>query len=278
MKILVTGASGQLGTDVVSELKKRGYTVIAADIAEMDITDEKSVTDFIESARPDVVVHCAAYTAVDAAESDEAKCEAINVNGTENIAKASVGVGAKLIYISTDYVYDGKGDKPHTEDEQTNPLSVYGRTKLGGELAVKKYTDKYFIVRTSWVFGKHGKNFVKTMLTLAETHDKLTVVCDQIGSPTYTPDLARLLADMCESDAYGVYHATNEGYCSWYEFAKEIFSLAGKNTEVEQIATKDYKCAAVRPLNSRLSKDKLSANGFERLPDWRDALERYLAD
>lgn len=276
MKILVTGAKGQLGTDVVSELETRGYEVVPADIAEADITDEKSVTEFVGNACPDVVVHCAAYTAVDAAESDAAMCEKINAQGTENVAKACAAVGAKIIYLSTDYVYDGKGNKPHTEDEPTNSLSVYGRTKLCGENAVKKYTDRYFIVRTSWVFGKHGKNFVRTMLALSETRDSLSVVCDQVGSPTYTPDLARLLADMCESDAYGVYHATNEGYCSWYEFAKEIFRRAGKAVDVQPVLTKDYKCAAVRPLNSRLSKDKLAANGFARLPDWRDALERYL--
>ena len=278
MKILVTGARGQLGTDVVKELEKRGHKVVPADIAETDITDADSVDKFIGDAKPDVIVHCAAYTAVDAAESDEEKCEKINVKGTENVAKAGAAVGAKIIYLSTDYVYDGKGDKPHTEDEAPNPLSVYGRTKLGGENAVRKYTNRYFIVRTSWVFGKNGKNFVRTMLALSETRDKITVVCDQVGSPTYTPDLAVLLADMCESDAYGIYHATNEGFCSWYEFAKEIFRMAGKNTEVIPVTTKDYKCAAVRPLNSRLSKAKLEANGFTRLPEWRNALERYLAD
>ncbi len=276
MKILVTGAKGQLGSDVASELKKRGHDVVAADIAEMDITESESADNFIREVQPDVVVHCAAYTAVDAAESDADRCEKINVQGTENIAKACAAVGAKIIYLSTDYVYDGKGDKPHTEDELPAPLSVYGRTKLGGEAAVKKYTDRYFIVRTSWVFGKNGKNFVRTMLALSETRDSLSVVCDQVGSPTYTPDLAGLLADMCESEAYGIYHATNEGFCSWYEFAKEIFALSGKTVDVQPVLTKDYKCAAVRPLNSRLSKDKLSANGFARLPEWRDALARYL--
>ena len=276
MKVLVTGVKGQLGYDVVNELEKRGHEAIGVDIEEMDITDEVAVKNDITAAGVDAVIHCAAYTAVDAAEDNEDVCRKVNVDGTENIAKVCKELNIKMIYISTDYVFDGEGERPWEPDDKQNPQGVYGQTKYEGELAVMNNLDKYFIVRIAWVFGVNGKNFVKTMLSLAETRDSLTVVNDQIGSPTYTFDLARLLVDMVETDKYGIYHATNEGLCSWYDFAIEIFKQAKVAIEVTPVSSAQFKAKAKRPENSRMSKDKLEANGFKRLPTWQDALGRYL--
>ncbi len=281
MKILVTGANGQLGSDVMDELRRRGHEAIGVDIAEMDITDKASVDRVLADAEPEAVIHCAAWTAVDAAEDNEEKVRAVNADGTRNIAEACKACGAKMMYISTDYVFDGKGTEPWTPDcKDYAPLSVYGKTKLDGELAVSGLLEKYFIVRIAWVFGARGKNFVRTMLSLGKTHDELRVVCDQVGTPTYTPDLARLLADMIVTDKYGYYHATNEGgYISWYDFACEIFARAGYTTKVTPVTTAEYGLSkAVRPFNSRLDKSKLAASGFVPLPDWRDALARYLEE
>lgn len=278
MKVLVTGVKGQLGFDVMNELQKRGIEAVGVDIEEMDITDSLSVKKVITQAAPDVVIHCAAYTAVDAAEENEAVCRKVNADGTENIAKVCRMLDCKMIYISTDYVFDGKGTRPWEPDDERHPLNVYGQTKYEGELAVQKNLTKYFIVRIAWVFGKNGKNFIRTMLNLAKTHDTITVVNDQFGSPTYTYDLAKLLVDMTESDKYGIYHATNEGICSWYEFACEIFKQAGVNVNVIPVTAAEYQAKAKRPENSRMSKCKLTENGFERLPSWQDALSRYLKE
>ncbi len=277
MKVLVTGVKGQLGFDVMNELKKRGLEAVGADIEEMDITDEESVNRFIMDAKPDAVIHCAAYTAVDAAEENEEICRRVNADGTRNIAKVCKELDCKMIYISTDYVFDGQGSRPWEPDEERHPLNVYGQTKYEGELAVQELLEKYFIVRIAWVFGVNGKNFVKTMLNLAQTHDTLTVVNDQYGSPTYTYDLARLLVDMVQTDKYGIYHATNEGICTWYEFACEIFKQANVSVKVLPVSAAEYRAKAKRPENSRMSKEKLTENGFERLPSWQDALGRYLA-
>ncbi len=310
MKVLVTGVAGQLGHDVMNELAKRGYEGVGTDLAEvysgvadktpvttmpyvsMDITDEEAVAKNIKDLAPDVVVHCAAWTAVDLAEDEDkqAKVRAINVGGTDNIAKACKAVDAKMVYISTDYVFDGQGEKPWDPDcKDYKPLNVYGQTKLDGELAVSNTLNKYFIVRIAWVFGKNGNNFIKTMLKVGENHDKLTVVNDQIGTPTYTFDLARLLVDMIETDKYGYYHATNEGgYISWYDFAVEIFRQAAalgheaydaEHLSVAPVTTAEYGVSkAARPFNSRLDKSKLTANGFDLLPTWQDALKRYLEE
>lgn len=278
MKVLVTGVKGQLGYDVMAELAKRNIEAIGVDIDEMDITDKISVEKVIGEAAPDVVVHCAAYTAVDAAEDNEALCRRVNADGTRNIAEVCKKLDCKMVYISTDYVFDGQGTRPWEPDDERHPLNVYGQTKYEGELAVQENLSRYFIVRIAWVFGKNGKNFVKTMLKLAETHDKLTVVNDQFGSPTYTYDLARLLVDMIQTDKYGIYHATNEGICTWYEFACEIFRQAGVKIEVTPVPASEYPAKAKRPENSRLDKSKLTENGFERLPSWQDALARYLKE
>lgn len=278
MKVLVTGVKGQLGYDVMAELTKRNIEAIGVDIDEMDITDKISVEKVIGEAAPDVVVHCAAYTAVDAAEDNEALCRRVNADGTRNIAEVCKKLDCKMVYISTDYVFDGQGTRPWEPDDERHPLNVYGQTKYEGELAVQENLSKYFIVRIAWVFGKNGKNFVKTMLKLAETHDKLTVVNDQFGSPTYTYDLARLLVDMIQTDKYGIYHATNEGICTWYEFACEIFKQAGVKIEVTPVPASEYPAKAKRPENSRLDKSKLTENGFERLPSWQDALRRYIKE
>ena len=278
MKVLVTGVKGQLGYDVMAELAKRNIEAIGVDIDEMDITDKISVEKVIGEAAPDVVVHCAAYTAVDAAEDNEALCRRVNAGGTRNIAEVCKKLDCKMVYISTDYVFDGQGTRPWEPDDERHPLNVYGQTKYEGELAVQENLSKYFIVRIAWVFGKNGKNFVKTMLKLAETHDKLTVVNDQFGSPTYTYDLARLLVDMIQTDKYGIYHATNEGICTWYEFACEIFRQAGVKIEVTPVPASEYPTKAKRPENSRLDKSKLTENGFERLPSWQDALRRYVKE
>lgn len=281
MKVLVTGVKGQLGYDVVNELNKRGHIAIGTDISDMDITDKNSVVSIMEKIRPDAVIHCAAWTAVDAAEENEDKVRSINATGTLYIAEECKKLDCKLIYISTDYVFDGKGDKPWEPDcKDYNPINVYGKTKLEGEFAVAEMLKKFFIVRIAWVFGVNGKNFIKTMLNIGKTHDTVRVVNDQIGTPTYTFDLARLLVDMAESAKYGFYHATNEGgYISWYEFTKEIFKQAGYKTQVIPVTTVEYGLSkATRPLNSRLDKSKLIRKGFKPLPTWQDALERYLKE
>ena len=276
MKVLVTGASGQLGYDVVRELEKRGHEAVGVSSKEMDITDQVQVEKMIREANVDVVMHGAAYTAVDAAEDNEAQCRLVNANGTENIAVVCKKLDIPMVYISTDYVFDGQGTRPWEPEDERHPLNVYGQTKYEGELAVQKNLEKYFIVRIAWVFGVNGKNFVKTMLNLAKTHDTLKVVNDQFGSPTYTYDLAKLLVDMVQTEKYGVYHATNEGICTWYEFACEIFKEAGVDVKVLPVTSEEFGAKAVRPYNSRMSKEKLVANGFEKLPTWQDALRRYL--
>lgn len=299
MKVFVTGVGGQLGHDVMNELCKRGYEGIGSDIAPaysgvqdgsavtqmpyipMDITDKNTVMEILRTVTPDVVVHCAAWTAVDLAEDDDKveKVRAINAGGTQNIADACKELDCKMVYISTDYVFDGQGEAPWEPDcKDYQPLNVYGQTKLEGELAVNSTLKKYFIVRIAWVFGLNGKNFIKTMLGLSQKHDSLRVVCDQIGTPTYTLDLARLLVDMIQTEKYGYYHATNEGgYISWAEFATEIFHQAGVATKVIPVTTAEYGLSkAARPFNSRLEKRKLVEAGFEPLPSWQDAVHRYL--
>lgn len=276
MKVFVTGVKGQLGFDVVNELEKRGHEAIGVDIDEMDITDEDSVNRVIKAAAPHAVIHCAAYTAVDAAEDNIDLCRNVNACGTKHIAKVCRELDIKMMYISTDYVFNGQGTRPWAPDDSREPLNVYGQTKYEGELAVEENITRYFIVRIAWVFGVNGKNFIKTMLNLGKSRDKVTVVADQIGSPTYTYDLARLLVDMIETEKYGRYHATNEGQCSWYEFACEIFRQAGMNVTVEPVTSDQYPVKAKRPMNSRMNKDKLEENGFQRMPSWQDALKRYL--
>lgn len=299
MVIFVTGVNGQLGHDVMNELAKRGYEGIGSDVApaysgmadgsavttmpyiSLDITDKQAVQDVISQVHPDAVIHCAAWTAVDLAEDDDkvAKVRDINANGTQYIASACKTIDCKMVYISTDYVFDGQGTTPWQPDcKDYKPLNVYGQTKLEGELAVANTLEKYFIVRIAWVFGQNGKNFIKTMLNVSKTHDTVRVVNDQIGTPTYTFDLARLLVDMIETDKYGYYHATNEGgYISWYDFTREIFRQAGYTTKVIPVTTAEYGLSkAARPFNSRLDKRKLAANGFTPLPDWKDAVRRYL--
>ena len=278
MKVLVTGVKGQLGYDVVNELTKRGHVAIGTDIEEMDITDAKSVETVIKESAPDAVIHCAAYTAVDAAEDNVELCRKINAEGTQNIANVCKDLDIKMTYISTDYVFDGQGERAWEPEDERMPLNVYGQTKYEGELAVQNTLEKYFIVRIAWVFGVNGKNFIKTMLNLGKTRDSLTVVNDQFGSPTYTYDLAKLLVDMVETDKYGIYHATNEGICNWYEFACEIFAQAGMNVKVSPVSAAEYPAKAKRPSNSRMSKEKLTENGFEKLPTWQDALSRYLKE
>lgn len=301
MKVLVTGVAGQLGHDVMNELHKRGYEGVGSDIApkysgaddgtavtkmdyvQMDITNSEEVTETIKKVNPDVVVHCAAWTAVDLAEESEnkEKVMAINVGGTENIAKVCKELDCKMVYISTDYVFDGYGTRPWEEDcKDYAPLNVYGESKLMGEKVVSLNLEKYFIVRIAWVFGVNGNNFIKTMLNVGKKFDTLKVVNDQIGIPTYTYDLSRLLVDMIETDKYGYYHATNEGgYISWYDFACEIFKQAGYKTKVNPVTTEEYGVSkARRPFNSRLNKTKLVDNGFTPLPDWKDALSRYLKE
>lgn len=276
MKIVVTGANGQLGYDVCKVLAARNIEHRGVDINDFDITDARSVRTYITDYRPKGVIHCSAWTAVDRAEDEPGSCRAVNVDGTRNIALVCQEIGAKMLYISTDYVFPGAGERFYEPDDPTGPLNVYGKTKLGGELAVQELLERYFVVRTSWVFGKNGNNFIKAMLRLAETNHELNVVCDQIGSPTYTTDLAPLLCDMIVTEKYGVYHATNEGICTWAEFAQEIFRLAGKNAHVNGVPTSEYHARAARPLNSRMSKNKLTQMGFAKLPEWQDALARYL--
>lgn len=275
MKFLVTGVSGQLGHDIVKELINRGYNdYMAPTVKEMDITNEITVNKIISSYKPDVIFHCAAYTAVDKAEENREICYNVNVNGTKNIVEAAKKNGAKVVYISTDYVFDGSKNDVYVEEDMTNPINYYGYTKLCGEKLVEEL-NSYLIVRISWVFGINGNNFIKTMLNLSEIKEKISVVSDQIGSPTYTEDLSKLLIDMVEKNKTGLFNATNQGYCSWYEFAKYIFEINNKDIIVDPILTKDYKTIAKRPLNSRLSKKKLELEGLDRLPDWKDATKRY---
>ena len=293
MKVFVTGVNGQLGHDVVFDLQKRGIQAVGSDLAPdcasipeldyepLDITNAAAVQEVLKRVQPDAVIHCAAWTAVDAAEepANQAKVHAVNAEGTAHIAQACAQTGCKLMYLSTDYVFDGQGDTPWQPDcKDYAPLNVYGQSKLEGELAVARAVERFFIVRIAWVFGQNGNNFVKTMLKLSQTHDTLRVVCDQIGTPTYTPDLARLLVDMIQTDKYGYYHATNEGgYISWYDFACEIFRQAGRPVKVLPVTTAEYGLSkAKRPFNSRLDKSKLLQTGFQPLPDWKDALKRYL--
>lgn len=283
MRVLVTGSRGQLGFDVMQELSSRGHEAIGCDLPELDITDGAAVMRLVKEVNPDAVIHCAAWTAVDAAEDEEnrEKVFAVNAEGTRNVAKAAAETGAKLLYLSTDYVFDGQGTTPWKADEtHFAPLNVYGKSKLMGERAVRELVARHFIVRIAWVFGLHGKNFVRTMLSLSKTHPSLRVVNDQVGTPTYTPDLSRLLVDMIETDKYGTYHATNEGgYISWYDFACAIFEEAGVKVDVTPVTTEEYGLSkAARPINSRLDKSKLVENGFTPLPDWRDALHRYIKE
>lgn len=280
MRYLVTGVKGQLGYDIVKELKRRNETeILALDVSEMDITNREQVFDVVTEYKPDVIFHCAAWTAVDKAEDEKELCEKVNVVGTKNMTDASLEVGAKIIYMSTDYVFDGKKEGIYEPDDQVNPQSVYGDTKYRGEEEVRR-NPKHFITRISWVFGINGKNFIRTMLNLSEKLDSLNVVDDQIGSPTYTVDLAKLLVDMAQSENYGTYHATNEGYCSWAEFAEYIFQTNEKTTKVNHVTTEEYleltgTKQAYRPRNSKMSKEKLLENGFEKLPTWQDAVNRY---
>ena len=288
MKIFVTGVGGQLGFDVMNELKKRNHECVGSDITEnadvrLDITDKTAVEKLLKEIKPDAVIHCAAWTAVDAAEDEENrdKVYAVNVTGTKNIAEACKDLGCKMIYISTDYVFDGQGTEPWTADfKDFAPLNYYGQTKLEGETAVKSILDKYFIVRIAWVFGKNGRNFIRTMINVGKTHDTVRVVNDQIGTPTYTFDLARLLVDMAESEKYGCYHATNEGgYISWYDFCREFYRQYGLTAKVIPVTTAEYGLSkAARPFNSRLDKSKLKESGFVPLPDWKDAVRRYLSE
>ena len=278
MKILVTGYNGQLGYDVVKELNSRSVECRGVDREDFDITDRDETVGYICDYAPDAVIHCAAYTAVDRAEDDEENCRKVNADGTENIAVACEKLRAKMLYVSTDYVYGGDGEAPFETDSPTNPKNVYGVTKLEGEKAVMKYIDKFFIVRTSWVFGINGSNFVKTMLRLGDEKETLNVVCDQVGSPTYTPDLARLICDLIVTEKYGIYHGTNENFCSWAEFAAEIMNLGGKKTVINPVPSSEYPTKAERPHNSRLSKKCLDEAGIKRLPTWQDALKRFLKE
>ena len=301
MKVFVTGVAGQLGHDVMNELAARGYEGVGTDLApeysgiqdgsavttmpyvSLDITDAEAVAKVIAEVKPDAIVHCAAWTAVDLAEDEDKqdKVKAINVSGTQHLAEAAKAVDAKMVYISTDYVFNGQGTKPWDPDcRDYAPLNVYGQSKLGGELAVAETLDKYFIVRIAWVFGLNGKNFIRTMLNVGKTHPEVRVVNDQIGTPTYTLDLARLLVDMLETEKYGYYHATNEGgYISWYDFTVEIYRQAGLDTKVTPVTTEEYGLSkAARPFNSRLDRSKLAASGFKPLPDWKDALSRFLKE
>lgn len=279
MKVLVTGVKGQLGYDVVNELTKRGHEAVGVDVDEMDITDGDACRRVITEAAPDAVIHCAAYTAVDAAEDNVDLCRRVNADGTRNIALVCRDLDIKMVYISTDYVFDGQGTRPWEPDDARDPLNVYGVTKCEGEMAVEELVKKFFIVRIAWVFGVNGKNFIKTMLRLGQERGAVSVVDDQIGSPTYTYDLARLLVDMTESEHYGRYHATNEGFCSWYEFACEIFKQAGMaEVKVTPVDSSQFPAKAKRPMNSRMDKSKLAANGFTPLPAWQDALSRYLKE
>ncbi len=280
MRILVTGAMGQLGTDLMAELSKRNISAVGVDIDEMDITDEIQVDEVIgrecNNGGLDAIIHCAAHTAVDKAEDEPGLVRLINATGTENIAKACDKHGLVMMYISTDYVFDGEGTRPWEPDDTRHPLNVYGQMKYEGELAVEKYVKNYFIVRISWVFGLRGNNFVKTMIKLGKERGAVSVINDQVGSPTYTPDLARLLVDMIQTDKYGRYHATNEGLCSWYDYALEIYKQTGLDVKVTAVSSEAFAAKAKRPHNSRMDKSKLTENGFKLMPTWQDALSRYI--
>lgn len=276
MKIIVTGSKGQLGTDVIAELIKNGIEPIGADLPELDITDSDAVESFVSQSGADAVIHCAAFTNVDIAETEKELCRKVNVDGTLNIARACANRDIKMLYISTDYVFSGEGAIPFETDGLTKPCNYYGETKLAGEKAVTENCEKHFIVRISWVFGENGKNFVKTMLRLSKEREEITVVNDQIGSPTYTKDLSKLLCNMILTEKYGTYHATNEGFCSWAEFASKIMELSGAGTKIIPVTSSEYKSVAKRPQNSRLSKISLDSSGFDRLPHWQNALERFL--
>lgn len=276
MKILVTGVKGQLGYDVVQEGESRGLEMFGTDVDNMDITDAGQVKRVIGGYKPDAVIHCAAYTEVDAAEDNQELCRKINVDGTRNIAEVCKDMGIPIMYFSTDYIFDGQGENFWKEDDPKKPLNVYGQTKYESELVVQELIEKYFILRISWVFGVNGNNFIKTMLRVGPQCGEVGVVADQIGSPTYTYDLAKLVIDMIQTDKYGIYHVTNEGICSWYEFACEIFKQAGLDVKVNPLTTAEYPAKAARPFNSRMSKDKLINAGFKMLPSWQDGLKRYL--
>ncbi len=278
MSILVTGVNGQLGHDVIEELYRRGIPAVGIDKDDLDITDSSAVHAYIHDLLPTAVIHCAAYTAVDKAETEPEECYKVNRDGTRYIAEACRDNNSSMLYISTDYVFPGVGDKPYEVDDKTGPVNVYGISKLAGETAIREILTQYYIVRTSWLFGINGHNYVKTMLKLSQTRDALTIVDDQVGSPTYSRDLAVLLCDIVMSKKYGIYHAHNEGECSWAEFSREIFNFAGKDTQVIPICSEEYKTVAVRPKNSRLSLKSLDDAGFARLPHWRDALKRYLVE
>ena len=282
MRVLVTGAKGQLGSDLICELSKRNIESVGIDIEDLDITDaaatKKVIEDISNKTKLDAIIHCAAYTAVDAAEDNEALVTKINAEGTKNIAEVAKTLDVAMMYISTDYVFDGEGKRPWEPDDKRAPLNVYGMAKYKGELYVEELVKKYFIVRISWVFGLHGNNFIKTMLRLGKERGAVSVVNDQIGSPTYTPDLSRLLADMIVTDKYGRYHATNEGLCSWYDFAVEIFKQANLDVAVTPVSSDAFPVKAKRPHNSRMDKSKLTENGFKLLPTWQDALGRYLLE
>ena len=282
MRVLVTGAKGQLGSDLLCELSKRNIESVGIDIEDLDITDaaatKKVIEDINNKTKLDAIIHCAAYTAVDAAEDNEALVTKINAEGTKNIAEVAKTLDVAMMYISTDYVFDGEGKRPWEPDDKRAPLNVYGMAKCKGELYVEELVKKYFIVRISWVFGLHGNNFIKTMLRLGKERGAVSVVNDQIGSPTYTPDLSRLLADMIVTDKYGRYHATNEGLCSWYDFAVEIFKQANLDVAVTPVSSDAFPVKAKRPHNSRMDKSKLTENGFKLLPTWQDALGRYLLE
>ena len=274
--ILVTGSTGQLGSDVVKELLKRGYSTLSPNRSEFNLCSEDSIRNYILNSNSEAIVHCAAYTQVDKAEDEKDLCIKINATATKHIAKCAKILDIPMIYISTDYVFDGTKDGKYTENDETNPINIYGESKLAGEKYVQEILDKYYIVRTSWVFNINGKNFIETMLRLSKANNQLSIVNDQIGSPTYTKDLSRLLVDMLETSKYGLYHATNEGYCSWYEFANTIFKLANINIDIKAINSNEYASRAKRPMNSKLSKDKLIEYGFKPLPHWEDALKDYL--
>ncbi|MCI8363501.1 MAG: dTDP-4-dehydrorhamnose reductase [Eubacterium sp.] len=277
MKVLVTGVNGQLGHDVMGELKKRGHEAVGVDIEEMDITDAECVKKVMTQTAPDAVIHCSAYTAVDRAEEEVELCRRVNAEGTRNVAEVCAGLDCKLLYLSTDYIFSGEGERPWEPGDEPDPLNVYGLTKFEGEQEIKSRLNKYFIVRISWVFGVNGNNFIKTMLRLGRENGAVRVVDDQIGSPTYTYDLAVLLVDMIQTEKYGEYHASNEGICSWYEFAKEIFAAAGMNeVEVTPVSSEEFPAKAKRPKNSRMSKEELVKNGFNKLPSWQDAVKRYV--
>ena len=274
--ILVTGSTGQLGSDVVKELLKRGYSTLSPNRSELNLCSEDNIRNYILNSNCEAIVHCAAYTQVDKAEDEKDLCIKINATATKHIAKCAKILDIPMIYISTDYVFDGTKDGKYTENDETNPINIYGESKLAGEKYVQEILDKYYIVRTSWVFNINGKNFIETMLRLSKANNQLSIVNDQIGSPTYTKDLSRLLVYMLETSKYGLYHATNEGYCSWYEFANTIFKLANINIDIKAINSNEYASRAKRPMNSKLSKDKLIEYGFKPLPHWEDALKDYL--